>query len=126
MDTSKNERVRSILKYYNLKPNEFASRLELDRATKVYNIVNDKTGVSVPMFELITKKFADVNPEWLMTGEGKMIKEKRENMLAEPLEGYGDQVKTLKNEIESLKNIIKSQEVLIKHYSAELAKKRKK
>jgi transcriptional regulator with XRE-family HTH domain len=68
MDLSVNHRVREILKEYNLKPLAFAKRLGMPRATKIYNIVNDKTGVSAPMIDLIAKKFADINPEWIMTG----------------------------------------------------------
>jgi hypothetical protein len=74
MDLSVNQRVREIIKEYNLKPLSFSKRLGMQRATKIYNIVNDKTGVSAPMIDLIAKKFANINPEWIMTGRAPKFK----------------------------------------------------
>ena len=52
----------------------FAESIGLKRADRIYNILNEKNGVSTELAKLISLKYNDVNYDWLLTGEGEMIK----------------------------------------------------
>lgn len=86
-----NQRVRDIIKHYNLSPNEFSRKLGFDRSTKIYNIVSDSTGVSTDIIVAIANSFEEINLEWLLLGKGEMIKRNDlDNNLREPFENYNN------------------------------------
>ena len=75
METTVNQRVGEIMNFYNLNKNSFAKAVN----TVQPSISKIIMGASKPSFELlisIVENFKDINVNWLLTGEGKMLKEK--------------------------------------------------
>lgn len=68
------ERLESVIKHSKMSVNAFAMSLGLTRSTKIYNIINQKNGISPAMANLITSVYSEINFDWLLTGEGEMLK----------------------------------------------------
>jgi len=79
-----NQRVKIIVdKYYNGVPRRLATALGWDRADNMYNVLDeDEDGnpthkrFGVDIVQEILKTHPDISAEWLMRGEGEMIKGK--------------------------------------------------
>lgn len=52
----------------------FAESLGLSRPDRLYNVLKGKNGLSEKFASLISSKYNDLNYDWLLTGEGEMIK----------------------------------------------------
>ncbi len=72
------ERLECVIKHSQKSINAFAMSLGLDRSTKIYNIINQKNGISSSLANLITSTYSEVNYNWLLTGEGEMLKSDQE------------------------------------------------
>ncbi len=73
MDAS--ARLEELIKQLNETPNSFARAMGLDRATRIYNVLHRKNGLSRKMTGMITGAYPNVNADWLLTGEGEMFLE---------------------------------------------------
>lgn len=72
-----NERITKVIEYSKLTPSEFADEIDVQRSS----ISHITSGRNKPSLEFITKvktSFPDIEWEWLIIGEGTMIKEKIE------------------------------------------------
>ena len=67
------ERFKSLLLALNLSVSDLAKQLGYERYDKLYNIYNGKYLPSFEILHDITKKFVEVNANWLLTGEGPML-----------------------------------------------------
>ena len=72
------KRLETIIRHYDLTPNEFSKRLGFDRADKIYNILKGKFLPSFEILNAITNKFVEINLTWLITGDGKMLYKKND------------------------------------------------
>jgi len=66
-------RISALIKKYGLSPSEFADRIELQRP----NVSHVLSGRNKPSLDFITRiihAFPEVNPEWLITGNGKTLR----------------------------------------------------
>jgi len=74
METTVNQRISEIIKMKGLNKNSFAVKIGISGQT-IHNIVSGRH--NKPSFEVLDKimsAFEDINPSWLMTGEGEMHK----------------------------------------------------
>lgn len=63
---------QNILKYLDFKG---VSKYEFYQKTKVSNgILSQKSGISEDSILKFLSYYTDINPEWLLTGEGEMLK----------------------------------------------------
>lgn len=78
---------RTYLKFKGLGVNQAAKKLDFS-GSQVSNICNGKNFGSDKLFKIINV-FNDLNIEWLITGTGKMLKNKEEfQKVKEPIENY--------------------------------------
>jgi phage repressor protein C with HTH and peptisase S24 domain len=70
------EKINRLLEHFSLNPSDLAKKLGLKYAQNIYDIQNDKIDISKSMANKITAAFPDVNKNWLLTGEGEMLKSK--------------------------------------------------
>lgn len=68
------DRLEAVINYYNMTPNEFARSIGFDRADKIYNVLKGKFNPSFEIITAITNKFVDIDLNWFITGQGKMLK----------------------------------------------------
>lgn len=67
------ERINKLISYYDISANEMARRVGGSR-TKVYNAINGKVSPGFETIEAILSTFPDVSAEWLVRGDGAMMK----------------------------------------------------
>ena len=68
------DRLEEILRHLQLSPNKLSIELGLKNNVKVYHIKNGRNEISSGMAKLISDKFPELNYNWLLTGEGQMLK----------------------------------------------------
>lgn len=64
--------------------NAFAKKINMEQTT-VNNQLLGKRGVSIDLISNILKNFEQISPEWLITGNGKMLKDP--NSVINPIQG---------------------------------------
>lgn len=102
------KRIEELLRYYSMSKADLTRKIGLNNNVTVSRIC---LGTVKPSFEMILKileAFPDVNPGWLIAGEGDMIKKA-------PL---------LSDEIKRSDEVFEYQKWLINHLSQEIADKR--
>lgn len=74
------DRIQKMLDYLNLNPNEFAKKLEYNRAQTIYDIVGGRVKPSFDFFHrLDNSEYSDMfNYKWIIGGKGEMLKQKEE------------------------------------------------
>ncbi|WP_428657666.1 hypothetical protein [Runella sp.] len=77
METTIAERFRILIKELGKTNNSFAISIAKNSSTILY-IVDGKSKPSYDVFDAIFSKYPDINPTWLMTGEGEMFKKKKD------------------------------------------------
>ena len=70
-----NEIIKNLTGYYRMSVNAFAKHLGLHTAQTLYDILKGRNGISKELAEIITAKCVDINPIWIKTGEGQMLKQ---------------------------------------------------
>lgn len=88
------DRIRQIIDHYDLTVNELAAKIGGSRM-KFYNLTK---GLSKPDFkttESILNEFPDVSAEWLMRGDGAMLK--KDLLSAEEAEVIREKLRTIKS-----------------------------
>uniref|UniRef100_UPI0040470F9B hypothetical protein n=1 Tax=Roseivirga sp. TaxID=1964215 RepID=UPI0040470F9B len=82
---SVNDRLQLIMKHFDLSVNSLAKELNLSR-TAIHNIVSENGRRTSPSHDFYTKlkeSYENINLNWLITGEGKMLLEDTQHMAAE-------------------------------------------
>ena len=74
------ERLKQVLVTLELTPNGLATALGKKRAQGIYDILNPQkeVGISKKLAKEIAMTFPQFNESWLLTGEGKMLKDDSE------------------------------------------------
>lgn len=75
------ERIMQIIDYYDIKSiNNFALNwLNYASSEKINRLKKENTSPSYEIIIDITNKFEEINPEWLLTGKGEMLKTPKES-----------------------------------------------
>lgn len=92
METTINQRVKRMLKYYNLTENSVADRLNISQTTLNSALNSKKDNLNSKIIAGIRKIFPDVDIDWLLTGEGEMLKSETSVEETKPLISYSDGV----------------------------------
>ena len=84
--TKISDRVRIIIQNEKVTPNKFSQNLGYERSQTIHDILNSKSNPSYDFFYRFAKseysEFYDLN--WLITGEGEMLKRKVQDQLVSP------------------------------------------
>lgn len=73
MATTIQERILQYLEYKKVTPYKFCKDLEFPMGS-----LNKRGSIGTDKYLKIIKYYKDLNPEWLLSGEGSMLKEKQE------------------------------------------------
>lgn len=92
-DTSISERIVKIIDFLKVNPNEFAKKLGYSRSQAIYDILNGKSKPSFDFFDkLLHSEYSELfNIDWIISGEGEMIKlvdKEHLNIVSEPIGKY--------------------------------------
>ncbi|MCF8359255.1 MAG: hypothetical protein K9H26_10880 [Prolixibacteraceae bacterium] len=123
MDTI-HDRIKLIISHFKMNNNSFAHKIGLTSSTVINNITGGR--MSKPSFDvlsMILSAYKEIDANWLITGNGNMIKELKKNNsneLKEPREYYKSKIdydseiiEIQRARIETLNKLVKSQEEII-------------
>jgi len=65
------ERILAILKQKNLSPSQFADEIGVQRSS-ISHLISGRNNPSLEFIQKILSRFPEVNPEWLLSGNGSM------------------------------------------------------
>lgn len=69
------ERIAALLKYTSLTASAFARRIDVKTTQAVYDLLGGKTRtLSADIFNKITSCYPEISIEWLVTGDGEMLR----------------------------------------------------
>lgn len=71
------QRIREVLCAYGANPTNLAKRFGVNQKT-LNNQINGDTSISISTILLIKEAIPDVSIEWLIMGEGEMLKQKKQ------------------------------------------------
>lgn len=72
------QRIKEVLKYYEVGENSLAGKLGISQTTLNSALKDGKDNVSSKILTGLKENFEDVNLDWLLTGEGEMLKAETE------------------------------------------------
>lgn len=72
---SLNERITKVIEYSNLTSSEFADEIDVQRSS-ISHITSGRNKPSLEFIIKIKSRFPDIHWDWLVTGEGEMLKNK--------------------------------------------------
>lgn len=112
-------RIKQYLDYKGIRVGAFEKVVGMSNGSFASQLKHNKT-IGVDKLENILKKYTDIDVEWLLTGEGDMIKlnilretgevYKKTEKVSEQEINYKDLAEARKETIESLKKIIQHQD----------------
>lgn len=70
---SLNERISKVIEYSNLTPSEFADEIDVQRSS-ISHITSGRNKPSLEFIIKIKSRFPEILWDWLVTGEGEMLK----------------------------------------------------
>ncbi|WP_312303096.1 helix-turn-helix transcriptional regulator [Chryseobacterium sp.] len=71
---SLNERISKVIEYSNLTPSEFADEIDVQRSS-ISHITSGRNKPSLEFIIKIKSRFPELLWDWLVTGEGEMLKQ---------------------------------------------------
>jgi transcriptional regulator with XRE-family HTH domain len=66
------DRILSIIKYLHLSPSDFAEEIGVQRSS-ISHLISGRNKPSLEFIQKILAKFPEINPEWILTGNGEMV-----------------------------------------------------
>ena len=76
------ERILDIINYFNLSSSQFANEIGIQRSA-VSHILSGRNKPSLELVLKILNRFPEISTDWLILGEGKMIKNEKDNNVPE-------------------------------------------
>jgi hypothetical protein len=71
MNTTVTERIRTLLGDYNISPSHFADEI-LALRSSISHVLSGRNNPSLELIQKILVKYPEINPGWLLTGNGTM------------------------------------------------------
>lgn len=72
LEETVNERIKIIIKHFDLNPNSFSVKMGM-RDTTIRNIISGRNKPSYDVMIKILSTFEDISPLWLLDGSGQML-----------------------------------------------------
>ncbi len=86
------ERIDYIIEYSKMNMSEFARHIDLKGPYRIYDVRNEKNGISKDLARMIHAKFSNFNLGWILTGNGEIYQkdedEKRGSLINDKAESY--------------------------------------
>lgn len=70
-----NERLIALFNHLQTTANKFGKEIGLKSSQNIYNILNERNGISADLATTIVSHFPNISYEWLINGDGEMIRD---------------------------------------------------
>lgn len=112
------ERIDYIIEYSKMNMSEFARHIDLKGPYRIYDVRNEKNGISKDLARMIHAKFSNFNLGWILTGNGEIFQkdedEKRGSLINDKREPYTtSRVSIPQNDFSSLVDTLNRQQKTI-------------
>jgi transcriptional regulator with XRE-family HTH domain len=67
------DKIEKILLYLGISPSQFADELGVQRSG-ISHILSERNKPSLEFIQKVLVRYKEINPEWLMTGKGEMLR----------------------------------------------------
>lgn len=67
------KRLKELLDYHKLSPSKLADDISINRS-RLSHILNGRNNPTLEVIQGILNKYNDINPDWLLFGQGSMIR----------------------------------------------------
>ena len=74
------ERILEVLKVKQLSPSQFADEIGVQRSN-ISHLISGRNKPSLEFIQKIIKRFTDINPEYLLSGQGSIFREGSQTVL---------------------------------------------
>jgi transcriptional regulator with XRE-family HTH domain len=74
------ERILEVLKVKQLSPSQFADEIGVQRSN-ISHLISGRNKPSLEFIQKIIKRFTDINPEYLLSGQGSIFREGSKTVL---------------------------------------------
>jgi DNA-binding XRE family transcriptional regulator len=68
------DRIEKVFRYYSISASQFADEIGVQRSN-ISHILSERNKPSLDIVQKILYRFKDINPEWLITGKGEMLRQ---------------------------------------------------
>ena len=111
-------RIRKIIEYKGISNNEFGRNIKCS-STQVTQMLTHERNFGIDKLLKILSSYPEISPDWLLLGQGDMLREKRIQELPSPqndilvdkllirIENQSEEINRLKEENRSIKEKIK-------------------
>jgi len=83
------ERIKQIVKWSGLKTTPFAKKIGYESGQSIFDLYSGKAKINAKVAVKIITIYPEISLNWILTGEGSMLKNKPDNVVAnEQLETY--------------------------------------
>lgn len=121
------QRLKLLIKHYRYTQDEFAGIIGTSK-TNLFNYFSDKTKPNIEVVAKLKKHFPDMDIEWLITGERKMLlnddleeaKQTKEAKEPKSLYGFKEIIKEKEKRIAVLEELVKIQRETIKRLEGKI------
>ncbi|MCL2290858.1 MAG: hypothetical protein FWC34_09200 [Bacteroidetes bacterium] len=105
-NTGFSERLKKVIDYLNITPNDFGKKLGYDRSQTVYDALNGRCKPSFDfIFRIINTEYsAIINTDWLVSGSGNMLR--NQNVHDSSHAHTNNDTQTAQNQRKDTKNIV--------------------
>ncbi len=117
--SSTGERIKALIKYYRKTQEEFAESIGNSKGY-ISLIVNDHEPITMGVLENILKSYPMVNLNWLLLGEGSMLRQSKADLSVDLVEKVIP-LNPVVNVVEPLQELLARHEARIAVLEAEIA-----
>jgi len=116
-----NKRIELIIKYLGMNNNSFSKKINVN-PTVIHNIIKGRNKPSYDILTAILSTFDNINPTWLLTGEGEMLREnvggtppprRPPEVPAQELEALRREVQLLRKLVDTLEATVAAKDIII-------------
>ena len=80
------ERIKLIMEQEGYNKNSFSATIGLNNNVTITRLINEERKPSRMTCEKIAQRFPQYNPNWILTGEGEMYREKEKETVSTPID----------------------------------------
>ncbi|MDF1695231.1 MAG: hypothetical protein P1U56_05340 [Saprospiraceae bacterium] len=102
------ERIKKLIDRYELNVSSFSKSIGLTGNVTIYKIVKGESAPSFATLLKIKAAYPEINIDWILTGEGEMIIDKRKD-----ISWYENQLESAKEEIKWHRELVETLKIAI-------------